>query len=339
MAEPTRDLRAQQASEREDQMVDRFGLTPGGEGRPGVDALLPLHDERQIPFEVKSSDTNSVSTARDVGREHIEKWRRRHWLFGFYVRGSRNPPVARSYIYASPRQLEPWIAAQERYVLPDWELVHLLPILAEDDLLIAVAGEKDHYTLDDAQRLLKQQKLEAGEHMTAEMRSLLEEAGLREPRKMSKSVYEALMDQETEFSALALQALMARLAEPPAQEEVLNALGDSDFHPADAVDRLLRGRKLAEGGRLLKQAVWDAADRQEGFSSNRMLALLRERIRYLLDRGATRNNPHISETRLLKLVPDEQVIEAGATRLAQRLEELVERELQEIAAATDAATA
>src|SRR5437016_2069210 len=136
MAEQSRDLRAQQAAEREDQMRDRFGLLPGGEGRPGVDALLPLvESEGEAPFEVKSSDSDSVSTARDVGREHIEKWRRRHWLFGFYIRGSRNPPIARHYIYASPQQLEPWIAEQERYVLPDWELVRLLPSLADHGLL------------------------------------------------------------------------------------------------------------------------------------------------------------------------------------------------------------
>lgn len=99
-----RDLRAQQAAAREDQMRDRFGLEPGGEGRPGADALLTLESGERIPFEVKSTDDDSVSAARDLGREHIAMWRQRHWLFGFYVRGSRNPPVARRYIYASPRR-------------------------------------------------------------------------------------------------------------------------------------------------------------------------------------------------------------------------------------------
>lgn len=254
-------------------MRDRFGLLPGGEGRPGVDAILSMDPEGEVPFEVKSSDTDSVSTARDVGREHIGKWRRRHWLFGFYVRGSRNPPVATRYIYSSPRQLEPWIAEQEQYVLPDWEIVRVLPTLAGRALLAAVAGERDTYTLADAQRLLKQQKLEAGEHMTPEIRTILAEAGLGEPPRMTTTVYRALMD------------------------------------------------------------------RAGGYSPTRMLVLLQERARYLLDRGATRNNPHIPEARLLELVPEDQVIAPEAARKAQRLEELVRRELQLIAAATDDATA
>ena len=219
MADHMRDTRAQQSAEREDQMRDRFGLVPGGGGRPGVDALLPLGEGVEIPFEVKSSDTDSVSTARDVGREHIDKWRNRHWLFGFYERGSRNPPVAVRYIYASPRQLEPWIGEQEQYVLPDWQLVRLLPGAADRNILIAVAGHKEKYTLQDAKTILKSQKLEAGEHMTAEMRAVLRDAGLPEPRRMTTPVYRALMD------------------------------------------------------------------RVDGFSPDRMLVLLHERARYLLDRG------------------------------------------------------
>jgi hypothetical protein len=264
-------------------MRDRFGLAPGGEGRPGIDAVLPIPNVGPVPFEIKSSDTSeaehqrrggSVSTARDVGREHIEKWRRRHWLFGFYVRGSRNPPTARYYLYASPRQLEPWIAEQEAYAVPDWDLVRLLPELADGELLAAVAGKKPHYTLQDAKRLLKQQKLEAGEHMLPELRALLLSSGMSaEPRKMGMPVYRALMDL------------------------------------------------------------------QEGYSPDRMLVLLRERARYLLDRGATRNNPHIPERRLHQLVPADQVVPGDADRRAQRLEELVRRELQAMAEATDPASA
>jgi hypothetical protein len=274
MAERPRDLRAQQAAEREDQMRDRFGLVPGGEGRPGVDATLRLaKPDQEVPFELKSSDTDSVSTARDVGREHIEKWRSRHWLFGFYERGSRNPPVAIRYVYASPRQLEPWIAEQERYALPDWELVRLLPGAATRDLLLAVAGDKDAYSIEDARRILKQQKLEAGERMTPEIRGLLASAALGEPSRMTSTVYRALMD------------------------------------------------------------------RPGGFSPERMLLLVRERARYLLDRGATRNNPHIPERRLRELVPADQVLAGDEGRRAQWLEDLVRRELQAMASATDTARA
>jgi hypothetical protein len=119
---------------------------------------------------------------------------------------------------------------------------------------------------------------------------------------------------------------------------VITVLGDSDFHAVEDVADFLRGKMLTGGGRLTKRVIRERADEQEGFSPDRMLVLLHERVRYLLDRGATRNNPHIPERRLLELVPEDQVIEPEAARRAQRLEELVRRELQEIAAATDAAT-
>lgn len=338
MPEPSRDLRAQQASEREDQMRDRFGLEAGGEGRPGVDALLHL-DDAVVPFEVKSSDTNNVSTARDVGREHIAKWRQRHWLFGFYERGSRNPPVARCYIYASPRQLEPWIAEQEHYVLPDWDLVRLLPTFADRQLLNEVVGDKELYTLNDAKALLKQQRLEAGEHMTRAMRTVLEDAGLDEPRRMTASVYEALMDHRRGFSRQGLRALITRLSEPPDDPAVIAALGDRDCYPVLAVESFLRGRRLMSAGKLWKADIHAAADVLEGYSPARMLILLHERARYLLDRGATRNNPHIPERRLEELVPTTQIISGEVGRRAHWLEELVGHELTQIANAMDAATA
>ena len=37
-----------------------------------------------VPVELKSTTVGSVSTARDVGPEHIAKWRSRVWLVGFY---------------------------------------------------------------------------------------------------------------------------------------------------------------------------------------------------------------------------------------------------------------
>jgi hypothetical protein len=338
--EAGRDRRAQQSAEREDQMRNRFNLAPGDEGRDGTDAWLELDEGDPVPFEIKSSDVASVSTARDVGREHIEKWRRRHWLFGFFQRGSMNPPIARCFIYASPHQLEEWIAQQEEYAGKDWEIVRLLPTLATRDLLRAVVGDQEHYSLNDARGILKSQKLESGEHMTPQIRTLLQQAGLSgDPTKMTPAVYRALMDRQAGFSRMALGALAAELAEPLSALELTEALGDHDFYPLKDVDDLLRRRQLAAGGRLAKAAIADRADNAEGFSADRMLALLRERIRYLLDRGATRNNPHISESWLRAHVPDDQVLAGNEHRSAAWLETRVHRELQTMAAATDAPTA
>lgn len=337
--EQDRDRRAQQSAEREDHMRNRFNLAPGDEGRDGTDAWLELEEGGRVPFEIKSSDVASVSTARDVGREHIEKWRRRHWLFGFFQRGSMNPPIARCFIYASPHQLEGWIGQQEEYAGKDWEIVRLLPALASRDLLRAVVGDQDHYSLDDARGILKSQKLESGEHMTPEIRDLLQQAGLEEPTKMTPAIYRALMDRHAGFSRLTLDALVAELAEPLTDPELTEALGDHDFYPLEAVDALLRRRQLSAGGRLGRAAIAERADSVAGFSPDRMLVLLRERIRYLLDRGATRNNPHISESWLRAHVPHDQLLAGNEHRSAAWLETRVQRELQAMAAATDAPTA
>jgi len=153
------------------------------------------------------------------------------------------------------------------------------------------------------------------------------------------------MDRHTGFSAVGLRALMSRLAQPPTETAIVAELGDRDFYPVDDVIAFLRGirhrgplARLATSVRLTLEEITDAADHVEGYSRDRMLVLLRERIRYLMDRGATRNNPHIPESRLLQLVPADQVISADDRRPAHRLEVLVQRELHEMAAAREAAT-
>jgi hypothetical protein len=195
MPEESGQARAYQAAEREDHMATRFNLESTGEGREGRDALLRLSPEGfEVQFELKSTDGDSISTARDVGREHITKWRQQHWLFGFYRRGSHNPPRAVEYLYASPRQLGPWIDEQEAYVVVDWALVDRVPSLLDVELLHQVVGERDVYSLADAQKILKSQKLEQGEHVTGEMRQLLGTMGLAEPRRFTAPMYRALMD-------------------------------------------------------------------------------------------------------------------------------------------------
>ena len=60
-----------------------------GEGRSEVDAFLDFEEEgleRFCRIELKSTTTDSVSTARDVGPNHIQRWRNRVWVFGFYDR-------------------------------------------------------------------------------------------------------------------------------------------------------------------------------------------------------------------------------------------------------------
>jgi hypothetical protein len=69
---------------RERQMARLFNLSHQPDGkRGGIDATLAIGD-LALKFELKSATATSVSTVRDFGPNHVEKWDSLHWLFGFY---------------------------------------------------------------------------------------------------------------------------------------------------------------------------------------------------------------------------------------------------------------
>lgn len=180
---------------RESSMRDLFELQKDElEGRSGIDAFLLLDGER-IPFELKTTSKGSVTTVRDFGPDHIQKWQDKHWLIGFFLKGTEY------YKYASPSQMKPWIQKKEQYILPDFKLANLLPNKIDLEDLYEILGVKSIYSLADAKYLQKNQ--------------------------YKKEKYLELQDMES------------------------------------------------------------------GYSAHRMLDILRDRARYLLERGSTLNNPHI----------------------------------------------
>ena len=140
---------------RENQMVQLFNLTvPDDRGRGDIDAHLNI-DGRIINFELKSTTSGSVSTVRDFGPDHIRKWRDDlHWIFAFYDKSGTKLQYC---IYASPEDMEPWIADKERYVLPDILLADSLPGLVTPDMVTSILGVKDVYPVEDAQWIMKKQ--------------------------------------------------------------------------------------------------------------------------------------------------------------------------------------
>ena len=176
------------------------GLRSGG-SRSGVDAFCDFSEDGihySVPVELKSTTNYSVSTARDVGREHIAKWRSRIWIFGFY---DPSGTEIGSLLILGPREMEGWIGRIERYIGPDFaigdRISHRLTL---EDLHI-ICGEKAVYTVDDARSLHK--------------------------RQWSRDRYS------------------------------------------------------------------DEMDREDGYSPGKMLRILKLRSQYLVNRGATLNNPHI----------------------------------------------
>lgn len=142
---------------RQNQLFYLFNLekVPGA-GRSDTDAQLVLAKNLIIPFELKSTtdEKGSVTTARDVGREHIKKWRGKHWLIGVYEKEKISLKYS---LYGSPQQMAPWIEELEAYTAPDSALASKVPNLITLETLYGILGKSEVYGLKDAQRLHKRQ--------------------------------------------------------------------------------------------------------------------------------------------------------------------------------------
>lgn len=149
-----------QDDERERELVRMFNLDwDPAHQRAGVDALLDvLVDGRACKFEVevKSSTGTTVSTARDVGMDHIQKWRRKLFVIGFYSKEARRPELQHC-LCLTPLDMEPWIATVEAKILIDFKLALLASRRLELSDLFDVCGVQKSYSLNDAKRLHKQQ--------------------------------------------------------------------------------------------------------------------------------------------------------------------------------------
>ncbi len=149
-----------QDDERERELVRIFNLRwDPAHQRAGVDALLDLNvDGRptRLEVEVKSTTGATVSTARDVGMEHIQKWRRKLFVIGFYSSEPRRPELSKC-LCLTPIDMEPWIASIEVKIGIDFALAQRASRKLELDDLFEVCGELPSYSLQDAKRLHKQQ--------------------------------------------------------------------------------------------------------------------------------------------------------------------------------------
>ncbi|WP_217900492.1 hypothetical protein [Maliponia aquimaris] len=143
-----------QDDRREEEQIELFELSrPSARSRDGIDAELEI-DGITIEFELKSTTKSSMTTVRDFGMSHIEKWKDKHWLFGFYT---SNGKALRFTRYASPRMMSSWIEEKRQYISMDFLLSVRAPGRLEIEDLFAICGQKDQYTIDDAKMLHKNQ--------------------------------------------------------------------------------------------------------------------------------------------------------------------------------------
>ncbi len=190
-----------QDDRREIELIKLFNLERAPDaGRSDTDAYLKVNG-KNLPFELKSTTTGSVTTVRDFGPDHIKKWKEKHWLIGVYNPTNQKLQYC---LYGSIKMMAPWISEKEEYIRADWELSKEVPDKITMDILIKIVGKKKIYTFQDAVKLQKKQ--------------------------YSIQKYKSLMDVDS------------------------------------------------------------------GYSPQRMLEILKDRCKYLLQRGSTLNNPHIPQS-------------------------------------------
>lgn len=149
-----------QDDERERELVRMFNLEwDSDHQRGGTDAVLKINinqKEYSLAVEVKSTTGETVSTARDVGITHIEKWRKKLFVIGFYTSDARRPEL-KSSLCLTPIDMEPWITSVEQKILIDFKLAQLASKHLSLSDLFEICGEKEYYELADAKSLHKQQ--------------------------------------------------------------------------------------------------------------------------------------------------------------------------------------
>ncbi len=137
---------------RENEAISLFALDKDdAENRQGIDAFLSL-DGQQIPFELKSSSKDNVTTVRDFGPDHVSKWKNKHWLFGFYKSKKLS-----YFLYGSPSMMSKWIEDKWNYVKPDFDFSELIADSVTIEHLHKILKKKTKYTLGDAISLQKKQ--------------------------------------------------------------------------------------------------------------------------------------------------------------------------------------
>jgi len=143
-----------QDDSRENRLVDLFNLErPQNRVRHGVDAILRMGN-RSYEFELKSITTarGGLTTVRDFGPDHIEKWKTKHWIVALYT-GDQLTACK----YASPTDLKPWIETKWDYVKSDFMAAEVVPASVSKAAMFEIIGDKAVYTLADAKTLQKQQ--------------------------------------------------------------------------------------------------------------------------------------------------------------------------------------
>ncbi|MFI7490795.1 hypothetical protein ACIBXA_20675 [Micromonospora echinaurantiaca] len=148
-----------QDDDRERAMVAALNLEqPEDRARHDEDGYLILERDGQmhrLSFECKSAAVGKeFGTGRDTGLKQLQRWSRMHFVFGWFE--PRDNQIRRMW-YGSPAMMKAWNAAEQAYLIPDLILRDCVPDRVSDEVVSMVLGDKDVYTFQELNQLLKDQ--------------------------------------------------------------------------------------------------------------------------------------------------------------------------------------
>ena len=128
--------------------------------RDGDDAVLEGVDIgcEKVDFlvELKSTSKETVSTARDLGQDYIDRMRKMMFVVGYYEEVNGLAKLHRT-LCLTPLDLEPWFCVQELQVSMDAKLAKRAAQNMSIGDLYFLLGKKSLYTLSDAKNMMKNQ--------------------------------------------------------------------------------------------------------------------------------------------------------------------------------------
>ncbi len=325
-----------QDDKRENVMVLLFNLEQEkGRRRHEADAFL-IHCDRKFWFELKSTTTGSLSTVRDFGRAHIEKWAEMHWIVGFFQNGAERPDYCH---YLTPDDMRVWTDRIWAYVELDYGIGDLAAQRLTLDDMYDLLGKRNRYTLADAKRLQKLQYSADQYREAADLPGGISEQNLKRLRApyVSDEWADANLGRKQLYSAEDFERLVVfqsdakLIAEAIAPDAWIDAENSNKVFPEEFVQEMCAtfdkrmspsraARKLrAISSRSRHKRCFDV---EPGFSATAMLGIVRDRCRYLIDRGSTLNNPHIDPQFFAGF---EKIVSEHAKVLRKKLDEYIGR--------------
>ncbi len=320
---------AVQDDARENVMVAMFNLKQAPDrARHDPDAFLD-HQGHRFLFELKSTTNNSISTVRDFGPDHIKKWLEMHWIVGFFKSSVQVPTYC---YYLTPLDMKKWTDEIWEYVKVDFAFADIAAKRITMDDLYNLFGKKNSYSIKDAKSVNKKQ------YTALEYIDRCDLMG-----GISVSMFNRakcpFVSADWITENIGLKGIYAvddinKLVNYQSDPEVIAQYVLGKHVDSDKISNILpplicenEGSKILGGvtvkkasslikGLLSKKSTLRLVDIKASYSPSAMLEIIRDRCRYLINRGSTLNNPHINEEFFARF---DQIDDEHAQRLREKL--------------------